>query len=245
MRRSYSALATASALALVLSWTSWASASFVEQFETLVSGQDAPPGTALPLPTGSWFAINNSVPIGPTGVSRLPTAVGGTTPWPVNPGDGDFYASMNFNNGADPPPTQIDTYLMSPQLTFNNGDQISFITRTISNTFPDRLILKLSTSGASTNAADFTTTLLSVNGALGANYPTTWTLFSATISGLGGPTSGRFAFNYNVPDGGPSGANSNIIGIDRAAFTQVPEPASCMFAAGACGLLALRRRRAA
>lgn len=46
-------------------------------------------------------------------------------------------------------------------------------------------------------------------------YPTSWTKFTATVSGLAGPTSGRVAFRYFVTNGGPSGANSDYIGIDE------------------------------
>lgn len=58
--------------------------------------------------------------------------------------------------------------------------------------------------------------LLSVNPSLITGvYPTSWTKFTATVSGLAGPTSGRVAFRYFVTNGGPSGANSDYIGIDE------------------------------
>ena len=78
--------------------------------------------------------------------------------------------------------------------------------------------MRLSTNGASANVGgtaasvgDFTTLLLTVNPALNGGYPDSWTLFTATISGLGGPVSGRFAFRYNVAD---TSVNADYIGID-------------------------------
>ncbi|MBA3469607.1 MAG: choice-of-anchor J domain-containing protein, partial [Herpetosiphonaceae bacterium] len=49
-------------------------------------------------------------------------------------------------------------------------------------------------------------------------YPQVWTEFTATISGLGAPTTGRIAFRYFVTSGGPQGANSSYIGIDDARY---------------------------
>ena len=40
-----------------------------------------------------------------------------------------------------------------------------------------------------------------------------------TLSGIPGPTTGRLAFRYFVENGGPSGANSDYIGIDRTVYT--------------------------
>lgn len=201
--------------------------SFIESFETGLPGpggtlpNHAAPGASLILSSGTWHAFNNSAPIGLTGV--FAQNAGG--PFAPAPAAGTTYAAMNFNSGSGT--ATIDTYLMSPTLTFTNGDVISFITRTVNTpAFPDRLRLLLSTNGASTSPVDFTTVMLTINAGLStAGYPNTWTAFNATITGLAGPTSGRFAFNYNVTNGGPSGANSDFIGIDLASYsTAVPEP---------------------
>lgn len=175
---------------------------------------------------------------------------GGTTSWfqgntgvfNAFAGPTNGYLAANFNNSSGN--NAIDNFLMSQVRTFNNGDTISFRTRTVdAPTFPDRLHLKLSLNGASINTADFTTTLLSVNNGLTTSgYPNTWTLFSATLTGLSGPTSGRFAFNYNMPNAGPQGVNGDFIGIDTVAYTAaVPEPAT--MAALGLGVAALLRRR--
>jgi hypothetical protein len=143
--------------------------------------------------------------------------------------------------------------MFSPVRTFNNGDTISFWSRvpTGGGEFPDRLFLRLSTNGSSMNVGgaagtvgDFTTELLVINEFLTpTGYPEVWTQFNATVSGLGGPASGRFAFHYHVPGGGPNGLNSNYIGIDTVQYTAVPEPGSMIaLGLGAAALLARKRK---
>ncbi len=197
-------------------------------------------GDSVVLGSGTWHALN----VSPGGA--------GSTGWFTNntvfPAlTGTEMLNANFNNSTGS--NAIDNYFMSPVRTFNNGDTISFFTRTVDPaTFPDRLRLALSTSGAATTSASFATTLLTVNpGVTVAGYPLTWTQFSAVISGLGGPTSGRFAFNYNPPvPAGPGGSNSDFIGIDSVAYTvsAIPEPTSALALVGLCVGGLFRRRRA-
>ena len=90
----------------------------------------------------------------------------------------------------------------------------------------------MSTNGASVNVGatntsvgDFTTLLLEVNPNLDVGgYPVVWTQFTITVSGLGAPTSGRFAFRYFVTEGGPDGSNSDYIGVDNVVYTPVVLP---------------------
>jgi hypothetical protein len=230
----------------VPTYSSPAEGGFTEQFETGLPSVAPLPNhgtpTALTLASGTWWAHNRSTPIGSTGVFQQ----GGTgAPFPAAPGNGTFYAAMNFNNGAGL--ATINTFLMSPVKTFNNGDTISFDTRTVNApAFPDRLRLRLSQNGASTDTNDFTTILLTVNPALtAAGYPSVWTNFTATLSGLpSGGVTGRFAFHYDVPNGGPSGANSDFIGIDNVVCTAIPEPGSMLALMGVAGLALVRRRTA-
>lgn len=169
-------------------------------------------------PPAGWITQNNSSPVGTIGWFQ-----GVPTNFPAHMGPTDSYISANFNNTGST--GTISNWLLTPELALKNGDQIKFWTRTAgTGAFPDRLEVRLSTSGAGTNVgADvnsvgtFTTVLLTVNPNLVAGaggYPTVFTQFTATISGLGAPTTGRVGFRYFVTDAGLNGANSNLIGID-------------------------------
>lgn len=187
----------------------------------------------------AWEVRNYSATQGTTNWFNTTT----TTPFPAQAGAG--YAGVNFNTTTGS--NDINTFLMSDVRTFNNGDTISFWTRqTANNPFPDNLLVKLSTNGAGTADADFATTLLNINPALTpAGYPSVWTQYTITLTGLSGPSAGRFAFNYKVPFGGPFGDNSNFIGIDTVAYTAVPEPASMTaLALGAAAMLRRRNKKA-
>jgi hypothetical protein len=89
----------------------------------------------------------------------------------------------------------------------------------------------MSTNGSSTNVGssatdvgDFTTLQLDINPTYTTtDYPTVWTQFTVTISGVPVPTTGRLAFRYFVENGGPSGTNSNYIGIDTVQYTCTPD----------------------
>jgi PKD repeat protein len=137
-------------------------------------------------------------------------------------GNTDSYIAANFNNTSGT--GTISNWLITPNRTFQNGDQISFFTSVVPPvTWPDRLQVRLSLNGTSTNVGttatsvgDFTTLLLEINPNLDtSSYPTTWTQYTITLSGLGGPTSGRIAFRYYVTNAGPTGDNSDYIGIDE------------------------------
>jgi hypothetical protein len=139
-----------------------------------------------------------------------------TIVFPAYTGSSFAYANYNATTGAN----TISLWLMSPQVTIANGATISFYTRTLTTPFyPDRLSLKFNTTG-SVLPADFTNVLLTINSGLTTTgYPTTWTQYTATISGVTGSVTGRYAFHYNVTNGGPAGANSDFIGIDEVLYT--------------------------
>lgn len=217
------------AFATLASVAGSALASFSEGFEGLAPG---------------WEIQNRSVPVG-ANAQGWGITTGATT---FAPHAGAQYAFANFQATAGV--GTISAWLFSPVDTIQNGDTLKFWTRTTDGTFPDRLQVRLSTNGNSTNVGttatsvgDFGTLLLDINPTLsGSGYPTGWTQFSITISGLGGPVSGRFAFRYFVTNGGPSGANSDFIGLDDVEFTSIPAPGALALA-GLFGLAAARRRR--
>lgn len=180
-------------------------------------------------PTG-WSTRNQSTTIGTnTNCWNLFT---GATPWPANAGVNHTGANFNCTTGAN----TISGWLISAQIpNFQNGNQVSFFTRKNSpDQFPDRLELRLcldvaadscglatSTGVGDAAVGDFTTLLLSVNPTLVTGiYPTTFTQFTATLSGLPvGPNPGRIALRYFVTSGGPSGANSDLLSIDDVLVT--------------------------
>ena len=51
-------------------------------------------------------------------------------------------------------------------------------------------------------------------------YPSQWTRFEVTITGLDAPIKSRFAFRYYVTNGGSNG-NASGIGIDSVAYKSV------------------------
>jgi uncharacterized repeat protein (TIGR01451 family) len=172
--------------------------------------------TVLP----GWFMQNNSSPLGVTDWFQ-----GNDTVFPSHSGAPTSYIGANFNSTANV--GTISTWLVTPELDLENGKSISFWTRVpAGSTWPDRLEVRLSTSGASTNVGtlatdvgDFTTLLLSVNpGLTVGGYPDVWTEFTATLSGISEPATGRIAFRYYVTNGGPNGSNSNYIGIDTLLY---------------------------
>ena len=188
--------------------------------------------TAIPLPTG-WAQQNLSQPAGLQALMFQ----GNPAVFPAHMGaNPNSYIAANFQMGGGL--ATISAWLFTPQVTLANGATLTFWTRTTTLTgtvFPDRLQVRMSTNGASTNVGatatsvgDFTALLLDINPTYSTTvYPHVFTQFTATVVGVPAPTSGRLAFRYFVENGGPVGANSDYIGIDTVAFT--PAPAQVFF----------------
>ena len=178
------------------------------------------------LAASGWYTQNNSTPVGSTGWFQ-----GNPNVFPAQAGATNSYVGANFNNTSGT--NTISNWLLTPQIPLQNGNVFVFWTRVPTDSpFPDRLEVRLSTSGASTNVGtgssdvgDFTTLLLSINPNLEVDgYPDTWTQYIVTLSGLSGTQSGRIAFRYYVTMGGPTGDNSNYIGIDTVSYTAACAP---------------------
>jgi hypothetical protein len=195
------------------------------------------------LAGSGWAMVNNSVPVGSEGWFQ-----GNTGIFTSQTGAPDSYIASNFNAAAIP--GNISNWLITPVISLQDNLQFVFFTRTeVDAPFADRLELRLSTNGASTNVGatdssvgDFTNLLLSVNPTLTVGgYPEAWTQVTANFVGLGVPLSGRFAFRYNVPD---NVTNADYIGIDTVSVTQdAPEPATIGLIAFGLGAVAWRRLR--
>ena len=193
--------------------------SFTEGFDGIGSLTGGPPG-------GGWFMQNNSSPLGSSSWFQ-----GDTAQFPSYNGASDSYISANSDNAASG--GAISDWLVTPNRTFRNGDVLTFYTRNLASG-TDRLEVRMSTNGASTNVGtgatlvgDFLTLLLSVNPTLVTGvYPSTWTQYTITISGLPAPTSGRIGFRYFVPS--TAQATASTIGIDQAVYTPYVCPAFTM-----------------
>jgi len=188
------------------------SQSFTEGFEDLTLLTD-------------WYIRNNSPQ------PNTNWGGGSTNVFNAQAGTAASYLSVNFNSTSSSTGVTLSNWLFTPTRTYNNGDVISFYTKKAPGTpvYPDRLEVRMSTAGngmdvgtTETSVGTFTTLLLTINPTLTTiGYPTDWTQYTITISGLAGPTNGRVALRYFVTNGGPGGANSDYIGVDSYTYTSV------------------------
>lgn len=164
-----------------------------------------------PIGTGSWFAGQTPYFVAYNGASTSYIAV-------------DFRSTGSIGT--------ISNWLITPTVTLKNGDVISFYSRDHHDDFADRLELRLSQNGAnsvlpsasSSALGDFTTLALTINpNLLATGYPTVWTNYTYTITGLSQPTDCRIAFRYYVTNGGANAPNSDYIGIDALRVTSALE----------------------
>jgi len=172
-------------------------------------------------PTG-WQVVNLSSPLGVETWSQ-----GQVDAFPAQAGTPSSYFAANYESGASE--ATINDWLITPlQASLSSTDVFEFWTRTLEGTtYPDRLEVRMSTNGScnpgttADGVGDFTTVLGTINPTLtDEGYPQAWTQYSMPLTGLGTTNvSGCVAFRYYVTNGGPSGENSNYIGIDSVAFT--------------------------
>lgn len=171
-------------------------------------------GSPINLPAG-WTTLNLSSPIGTSSWFRGNPAV-----FTSFNGPDDGYIGVNFQSGAGT--ATLNNWLMSPPVTVQNGDEVSFYTRSGGSIYPDRLELRQSALGAGstnpsglTNVGSYSTLCLTINPNLTqTGYPAVWTKYTYVVSGLTGSVSCRYALRYTVTGGGPNGLNSDYIGVD-------------------------------
>jgi len=182
--------------------------------------------------TGGWIRQNLSTSADRNWFTGNPAVFSANSPLDTT------YLAANWAStsaGGFPTPATLSNWLITPTFTLNNGDVVSFYTRTASPVdFPDRLQFRMSTAGTSTNVGtspttvgDFTTVAVDINPSLTTSgYPTTWTQYSYTVTGLSTQTIGRFAFRYFVTGAGTSifAVNGSYIGIDDFSYTPACAP---------------------
>ena len=204
-----------------------------------------------------WIAVNRSYDPNEDWSLGNP---GRPRSFPAHQGAPGSYVASSFNAtfGDGSSVGDISNWLLTPAMVFNNGDQLSFFTRTVSDfangigPFPDRMQVRFSVGDGTDVGSDassvgtFTQLLHDINPGLGGDYPLDWTMYTYTFSGLSGPTEGRIGFRHFVPQGGPGSFDSDYIGVDTVQVTAVPEPSA--YAMAAMGLIVLgawsRRRKA-
>jgi hypothetical protein len=147
----------------------------------------------------------------------------------------DGYVASNYNSVTAT--NTIDNWLVLPALNLTSGDILSFYSQSPAGSInPDSIKVMYSDAGDSV-PEDLSWVML---GEFMVNINGVWELKSFTI-----PTSsanGRLAIRYSVVDGGPTGANSNYIGIDQLDVYTPPNIDASMVGFSspitACGLTA-------
>ena len=184
-------------------------------------------GTTAAMLTAGWQRVNLSNPAGAALWSIPATAPTTTFAGGGQAGGATSFALVNYTSVATGSAGTISNWLISPTITVQNGDVVSFYTTyggtAATEQFADNMQLLMSTNGASSvipsvdenDLGDFTNNLVEINAGLDpTGYPVGWTQYTYTVTGLSTPTDCMFAFRYYVTDGGPTGNNSDIIGID-------------------------------
>lgn len=176
----------------------------------------------------NWVIQNNSDPTATPGQPWFSPNASLTFP-AYNGAPNDYYACNWASTSNTVTGQTLSNWLITPTVTVVDGAVLEFATRTSTNptTFADRLEVYYSTAGAGTNVGNtsasvgtFSTVIVAINPNLTATgYPGSWTVYTATLSGVTNPGVGRLAFRYHVPNGGFGGANSDYIGLDAVKYT--------------------------
>src|SRR5271166_6637271 len=193
------------------------------QLTNYTQGFDDVPGI---FATGGWVFDNlsnppsESQPPPPTGfwAQGLPGVGLGAFGDNAQAGPTNSFITVTFESGLGTG-AAVSNWLLTPELTFSNGSVISFYTEQspLNTANPNRLQVRLSLNGASTNVGTPPPTLDSIQPSFGdfntllpqgdinpnyreapasGAYPVTWTPETFVISGLAAPTTGRIGFLY-------------------------------------------------
>lgn len=188
------------------------------------------------LAASGWVLTNNSAPPG------TPWFQGNPAIFPAASGASNSYIAANWTSAQ--PGGNVSNWLITPQLALDNGETLNFALRLLGEGFLDTVDVYLSTNGASANVGSTDTSLGDFGVLLqsfSSSVDTGWAMQSITLSGLGAPTSGRFAFRYVARTNDTAG---DYVGIDSVSVSAraVPEPGTLALATLGLGALAWRRR---
>ena len=206
--------------------------SFSEEFESKASAASKGfifKNVSDPIGTGDWE----------TGGDTL------LAPAPWWPGFSNNYVAASVFATSDPADGTISNWILTPVVTIQNGDKISFYTRAYmfydagagdSTDYANRLEVRLSYSDTSTNVGNgtdpglFETPILSINPFLEYQfsfdnkpnaYPSEWKRYEATVTGLQKPMVGRVGLRYYVQHAGAQAGNATGVAIDKFEYVSV------------------------
>ena len=133
------------------------------------------------------------------------------------------YVAANYN--VVTATNNINSWLVSPPLNIAAGDSLMFWERSVTaNTFPDSMRVMYSAAGDSVPEA---TSWVELGRFLNTTSGS-WNQRKYRLATAG--ANARFALRYCVVNGGPSGANSNYIGVDMISVTREGSaPATCTY----------------
>ena len=192
------------------------SKSFIEEFDTVSS-----------LSRKGWIITNRSKPIGGGAWRQGKYELGGKFGNDIVgfPAFSAVYSPNEFVSadlGVSSNSGEISCWLITPPIPAKNGDEFSFYTRS-TGAFPERLQVRANYTNQSANVGtdvksfgDFTQKLVDIDSAYAGIYPSVWTKYTITFSGLPTAlTSVRLGFRYMVDD---TGSNGEMIGVDKVQF---------------------------
>lgn len=143
---------------------------------------------------------------GPQGTSAI-WFQGSSLLFPAFNGPSTGYVASNFNSVTSQ--NRIDNWLILPKRSITRSDSIYFYSRSMLNSiYPDSIRVMYSQTGDSIPEGNWAEI-----GRFKVNTSGFWER-RGFRAGNAGPAA-RFAIRYTVADGGPSGINSDYIGIDE------------------------------